>query len=84
MAATFPLPFRIGLGEAMHEAEIVRERDGGYVADRMAARSGSRSRGLGRDAIRFRKDGVTEQAKFLRDGDRLYILHHGTTLRSGI
>ena len=33
LAATFPLPFRIGLGEAVHEAEIVRERDGGYVAD---------------------------------------------------
>ncbi len=30
--------------------------------------------------LRFRKDGVTESAKFLRDGDLLYILHRGTTL----
>jgi geranyl-CoA carboxylase alpha subunit len=80
LAATFPLPFRIGLGEAVHEAEIFRERDGGYVADVGGQAQRFDIEEIGGDAIRFRKDGVTEQAKFLRDGDRLHILHRGTTL----
>jgi geranyl-CoA carboxylase alpha subunit len=80
LAATFPLPFRIGLGEAVHEAEIFRERDGGYVADAGGHAQRFDIEEIGRGAIRFRKDGVTEQAKFLRDGDRLHILHHGVTL----
>jgi geranyl-CoA carboxylase alpha subunit len=80
LAGTFPLPFRIGLGEAVHEAESFRERDGGYVADVGSHAQRFDIEELGRDAIRFRKDGVTEQAKFLRDGDRLFILHRGTTL----
>jgi len=80
LAATFPLAVRIGLGEVVHEAEIVRERDGSYVADVAGEAQRFEIEELGRDAIRFRKDGVTEQAKFLRDGDRLYILHQGVTL----
>ena len=35
---------------------------------------------LGRDAIRFRTDGMMESARFLRDGDRLYFLHRGATI----
>jgi len=80
LAAAFTLPFRIGLGEAVHEAEILRARDGGYVADVGGHAQRFDIVELGRDAVRFRKDGVTEQAKFLRDGDRLFILHRGTTL----
>jgi geranyl-CoA carboxylase alpha subunit len=80
LAATFLLPFRIGLGEAVHEVEICRERDGGYVADVGGQAQRFDIEEIGRDAIRFRKDGVTEQARFLRDGDRLFILHRGTTL----
>jgi geranyl-CoA carboxylase alpha subunit len=80
LAATFTLPFRIGLGEAVHEAEILRERDGGYVADVGGHAQRFDIEELGRDVIRFRKDGVMEQARFLRDGDRLYILRHGVTL----
>jgi geranyl-CoA carboxylase alpha subunit len=34
---------------------------------------------LGRDAIRFRIDGLMESARFWRDGDRLYALHRGVT-----
>ena len=32
------------------------------------------------DTIRFRRDGLMESARFLRDGDRLYILHRGVTI----
>jgi geranyl-CoA carboxylase alpha subunit len=35
---------------------------------------------IGCDTIRFRCNGLTESAKFLRDGDRLYLLHRGVTL----
>jgi geranyl-CoA carboxylase alpha subunit len=35
---------------------------------------------LGRDTIRFRTDGMMESARFFRDGDRLYLLHRGTTV----
>jgi geranyl-CoA carboxylase alpha subunit len=80
LAAAFPLAVRIGLGEAVHEAEIVRERDGDYVADVAGQTQRFEIDELGRDAIRFRKEGVTESARFLRDDDRLYILHRGVTL----
>jgi len=80
LAATFPLAVRIGLGEAVHEAEIVRERDGGYLADVAARAQRFDIEELGNDTIRFRKNGVTESARFLRDLDRLYILHRGATL----
>jgi geranyl-CoA carboxylase alpha subunit len=80
LAATFPLTMRIDLGHGAQEVDIVRGRDGGYVA----AVGGSELRfeidELGRDTIRFRTDGLMESAKFLRDGDRLYILHRGVTI----
>ena len=44
LAATFPLPLRIELDHGVHELEIVRERDGGYVASlEDGERTGSRS-----------------------------------------
>ncbi len=80
LAATFPVPARIELDGKIHELEIVRERDGGY-----AARAGGNEvrfeiDELGRDSIRFRVNGLTESARFFRDGDRLYALHQGVTL----
>ena len=80
MAATFPLATRIELGGAIHEIEIVRERDGGYVAAVDSSEIRFEIDELGRDAIRFRTDGMMESARFLRDGDRLYILHRGATI----
>ncbi|WP_161856281.1 acetyl-CoA carboxylase biotin carboxylase subunit [Bradyrhizobium sp. CCBAU 051011] len=80
LAATFPLTMRIDPGRGVLEVDIARGRDGGYIA----AVDGSEFRfeidELGRDTIRFRTDGVMESARFLRDGDRLYILHRGVTI----
>lgn len=80
LAATFPLTMRIDLGHGIKEADIVRERDGGYVA----AVDGSEFRfeidELGWDTVRFRTNGLMASAKFLRDGDSLYILHRGVTI----
>jgi geranyl-CoA carboxylase alpha subunit len=80
LAATFPLGLRIDLGHGVQEIEIARERDGSYLA----ARNGDQYRfevdELGPDSIRFSRAGLMESARFLRDGDRLYILHRGVTL----
>ena len=80
LAATFPLTMRIDLGHGVQEVDIVRERDGGYVAAVDGGELRFEIDELGRDAIRFRTDGMMESAKFLRDGDRLYILHRGATI----
>ena len=80
LAATFPLTARVDLGHGVHEVDIVRERDGGYVASLEGGEQRFEIDELGRDTIRFRIDGMMESAKFLRDGDRLYFLHRGTTI----
>jgi geranyl-CoA carboxylase alpha subunit len=80
LAATFPLAIRIDPGHGVQEVEIVRERDGGYVASLDGRAHRFEIDELGLDAIRFRSNGVMEQARFMRDGNRLYVLHRGNTL----
>jgi geranyl-CoA carboxylase alpha subunit len=80
LAATFPLTARIDLGQGVHEVDIVRERDGRYVAGLENGEQHFEIDELGPDAIRFRTDGMMESARFLRDGDRLYVLHRGVTI----
>ncbi|MGY3531104.1 acetyl/propionyl-CoA carboxylase alpha subunit [Bradyrhizobium sp. USDA 4452] len=80
LSATFPLGLRIDLGHGMQEIEIVRERDGSYVATRNGDRFSFAIDELGQDSIRFHHDGLMEQARFLRDDNRLHILHRGVTL----
>jgi geranyl-CoA carboxylase alpha subunit len=80
LAATFPVPVRIELGHGVHDLEIVRERDGGYVASFNGSGHRFEIDELGRDIIRFRSNGVMESARLLRDRDRLYILRRGHTL----
>jgi geranyl-CoA carboxylase alpha subunit len=81
LAATFPLAARIDLGHGVKEVEIARERDGGYTANLNSHAHRFEIDELGRDSIRFHTGGVMESAKFLRDRDRLYVLHRGLTLR---
>jgi geranyl-CoA carboxylase alpha subunit len=80
LAATFPLTMRIDLGHGAQEVDIVRGRDGGYVAVVDSSELRFEIDELGRDTIRFRTDGMMESVRFLRDGDRLYVLHRGTTI----
>jgi geranyl-CoA carboxylase alpha subunit len=80
LAATFPIPVRIEFGGKIHELEIVRERDGGYVASLEGKDVRFEIDQVGRDSIRFRANGLTESARFLRGGDGLYFMHHGVTL----
>jgi geranyl-CoA carboxylase alpha subunit len=79
LAATFPVPARIELGGKIHELEIVRERAGGYVASLGGKDERFEIDQLGCDSIRFRVNGLTESARFFRDGDRLHFLHHGSS-----
>jgi geranyl-CoA carboxylase alpha subunit len=62
---------RIDLGRGAQEVDIVRDRDGFYVAVVDGGESRFEIDELGRDTIRFRTDGLMESAKFLREGDRV-------------
>jgi geranyl-CoA carboxylase alpha subunit len=77
LAATFPVPLRIEFDHGIHELEVARERDGGYVANLDGGEHRFEISELGGDTIRFRAGGLTESAKFFRDEDRLFILHWG-------
>jgi geranyl-CoA carboxylase alpha subunit len=80
LAAAFPLPHRIEFDHGIHDLEIVRERDGNYAARFDGGEYRFEIDELGRDVIRFRSNSLTESARFLRDGDRLHILHRGIPL----
>jgi geranyl-CoA carboxylase alpha subunit len=80
LAATFPLATRFEIGGKLHEIEIVRERDGGYVARSNGDVHHFAIEDLNSGSIRFRHDEVMQSAKFLRHDDRLYCLHRGITL----
>lgn len=80
LAATFPLTNRIDLGSGVVEVDIVRERDGSYLASLDGIAQRFEIETLGHDTIRYRADGMIESARFLRDGDRLYFLYRGATI----
>jgi geranyl-CoA carboxylase alpha subunit len=80
LSATFPLPAKIEIAGHAHELEVTRERDGGYAVVTDGRQDKFEIDQLDADAIRFRHDGVMDSAKFLRDGDRLYLQHRGIPL----
>jgi len=79
LAATFPLATRFSIDGMVHEVEIVRERDGGYIASNNGETHRFEIESLEGDSIRFRHDSVMQSVKFLRHDDRLYFLHRGIT-----
>ena len=80
LAAAFPIPLRLDLGHGSHELEVVRERDGGYCVSLDGREHRFEIDQIDGDSIRFRSTGLMESARFLRDGDRLSVLHRGVTL----
>jgi len=80
LAATFPLPAKIDIGGDAHELDIMRERDGSYTVAVEGRQHKFEIDQLDPDAVRFRLAGVMDSAKFLRDGDRLYVQHRGIPL----
>jgi geranyl-CoA carboxylase alpha subunit len=79
LAATFPLATRFELGGKLREIEVVRERDGCYVAGRNGDLHRFEIEALESGVIRFRRDGVMQSRKFLRHDDLLYILYDDGT-----
>jgi geranyl-CoA carboxylase alpha subunit len=80
LAATFPVPARIELDHGIHDVEVGRERDGGYVAGLENTLYRVEIDGVDGDTIRVRRNGHAESIKWSREGDRLFLLHRGVTL----
>ena len=80
LSATFPLPAKIEIAGQTLELEVMRERDGSYTVVHIGRQDRFEIEQLDADVIRFRHDGVMDSAKFLRDGDWLYLQHRGVPL----
>jgi geranyl-CoA carboxylase alpha subunit len=80
LAATFPVPARVELDHGIHDLEVARERDGGYVANLENTLYRIEIHAFDGDIIRFSRDGLMQSARFARDGDWLFLLHRGVTL----
>jgi geranyl-CoA carboxylase alpha subunit len=77
LAATFPLPMRLEVGRTAHDLEIVAQREGGYSIGFAGNEYRFDIDSVDADAVRFRHNGVSERARFHRDGDHLYFLYRG-------
>jgi geranyl-CoA carboxylase alpha subunit len=81
LAATFPVPVRLELDRSVHDLEIVRERDGGYLAMENTVSRIEIHRAEG-DTIHFCSNGIDESLRWSRDGDRLHFLYRGAAITS--
>jgi geranyl-CoA carboxylase alpha subunit len=79
LAATFPIPVRAEIDGVSYELDILREREGMYVASLDGGIQRFEIDELGCDTIRFHHNGVMESTRFLRDGDLLYFHRRGAT-----
>jgi geranyl-CoA carboxylase alpha subunit len=80
LAAPFPLGMRFAIDGKTEEIEVVRQREGDYVATHNGDTARFEIEGLTGDGIRFRHDGLLQFAKLLRRDDWLYVLHRGISL----
>ncbi|MGO9357190.1 MAG: acetyl/propionyl/methylcrotonyl-CoA carboxylase subunit alpha [Xanthobacteraceae bacterium] len=79
LTAAFPLPMRIEIAGQAHDVEMVRRRDGTYVAGLDGKEYTFNIDALADDSLRFRVAALSETLIFQRDGDRLYFLHRGSS-----
>jgi len=80
LAATFPIAMRLRLDSKAHDVEIVRERDGHYIANLDEHAHRLTVEQLDERNIRFSIDGLSESVRFRRDGEHLYMLRQGETI----
>ncbi|CCE09897.1 putative biotin carboxylase [Bradyrhizobium sp. STM 3843] len=80
LAASFPTPLRFDIDGQLQECELLRERDGAYLVNRDGETHRIEIDELDGALIRFRADGVTDSAVFLRADDRLYVQRRATTM----
>jgi len=77
LAPAFPLPMRLRIGETVHDLEIARRRDGGYIVKDDGKPHDFDIDQLSDETIRFRCNGLMDTAGWFRDGADLYLLHRG-------
>jgi len=77
LAAVFPLPIRLRIGDGVLDLDIARQRDGGYVVTCDGTRHNFEIDQFGTETIRFRYNGMLDTAGWFRDGAELYLLHRG-------
>jgi geranyl-CoA carboxylase alpha subunit len=82
LAAAFPLPVRVELNGGVHDIEVGRGRDGGHYVGLESTLYRIDIDGLDGDTIRIRRDGHGETIKWSRDGDRLFFLYRGVTVKA--
>ncbi|BAM86615.1 putative biotin carboxylase [Bradyrhizobium oligotrophicum S58] len=80
LAAAFATPLRFEIGGEVRECELWRERDGLYRVTQDGAEHRYEIVSLVNDAIRFRRADIVDGARFVRDGDRLFVQHRSQTL----
>jgi len=77
LATTFAVPMRIEIDGVLHELEVVREREGGFVVSGVSGEQRFAIGALSGDSLRYIAGGVMESVNFHRDGDRLYFQQRG-------
>ena len=80
LAATFPIVMRLQIDGKALDVEIVRGRDGGYVAAVDGHDHRLEVERVGEGNLRFKVEGVNEQVSFAREADRLFMQRGGETL----
>jgi geranyl-CoA carboxylase alpha subunit len=79
LAAAFPIPLRVEIGRAVHDLELLPEREGGYRVNDGGGSHRFEIEAIEAEAVRFRNGVVIERADYWRDGERLHFLHRGIT-----
>jgi geranyl-CoA carboxylase alpha subunit len=77
LASAFPIPLRIARGDQVAEIDIVRDRDGDYLATTAGSTTRITIESIDGSTLRFRQDGRLQSVRYARDGADLYFLQHG-------
>jgi geranyl-CoA carboxylase alpha subunit len=80
LAAAFATPLRFEIGGEVRECELLRERDGTYRVTQDGTEHRCEIVSLAADIVRVRLADIVESARFVRDGDRLFVQHRGQSL----
>ncbi|MGJ5202577.1 acetyl-CoA carboxylase biotin carboxylase subunit [Bradyrhizobium sp. HKCCYLR20261] len=80
LAPAFATPLRFALGDDVSECELLRDRDGSYSVVHGGVAQRYEIVALDGETIWIRRDGIVDSARFVRDGDRLFVQHRGRVL----
>ncbi|WP_257169597.1 acetyl-CoA carboxylase biotin carboxylase subunit [Bradyrhizobium sp. SRS-191] len=80
LAAAFATPLRFELDGEVCDCELLRERDGSYRVMQGGAEQRCEIVWMDGDTIRIRRADIIDGARFVRDGDRLFVQHRGRVL----